>query len=66
MRRTGWDYVVKLRAFFVGLASAQDEAHDHMVCYLKKWCPHRQPLFTRVGIESFPFSKHLVEFKVDV
>ncbi|KAB8227251.1 hypothetical protein ETB97_006161 [Aspergillus alliaceus] len=63
---TGWDYVVKLRAFFVGLSGMRVEARENMVHYIKKWCPRHQPLFTMVGIESLPFPEHLVEFEVDV
>ncbi|EYE96806.1 uncharacterized protein EURHEDRAFT_514049 [Aspergillus ruber CBS 135680] len=54
---SGWDHVVKLRAYF---------SRENMVHYIRKWCPHHQPLFTMVGIESLPFPEHLVEFKVDV
>lgn len=64
--RTGWDYVVKLRAFFVGLSTMRAQARENMVHYIRKWCPHHQPLFTMVGIESLPFPEHLVEFEVDV
>lgn len=64
--RTGWDYVVKLRAFFVGLSTMREQARENMVHYIRKWCPHHQPLFTMVGIESLPFPEHLVEFEVDV
>ncbi|KAL5363815.1 hypothetical protein BJX96DRAFT_122821 [Aspergillus floccosus] len=64
--RSGWDYVVKLRAYFVGLSSLREQARENMVYYIRKWCPHHQPLFTMVGIESLPFPEHLVEFEVDV
>ncbi|KAJ6088085.1 Endoribonuclease L-PSP/chorismate mutase-like protein [Penicillium canescens] len=63
---SGWDYVVKLRAFFVGLSETREVARENMVHYIKKWCPRHQPLFTMVGIESLPFPEHLVEFEVDV
>ena len=63
---TGWDYVVKLRAFLVGLSGMRVEARENMVHNIKKWCPRHQPLFTMVGLESLPFPEHLVEFEVDV
>ena len=63
---TGWDYVVKLRAFFVRLSGMRVEARENMVHHITKWCPHHQPLFTMVGIESLPLPEHLVEFEVDV
>jgi enamine deaminase RidA (YjgF/YER057c/UK114 family) len=63
---SGWDYVVKLRAFFVGLSETRAVARENMVHYIEKWCPRHQPLFTMVGIESLPFPEHLVEFEVDV
>ncbi|KAJ5975076.1 Endoribonuclease L-PSP/chorismate mutase-like protein [Penicillium waksmanii] len=63
---SGWDYVVKLHAFFVGLSGMRAVARENMVHYIKKWCPRHQPLFTMVGIESLPFPEHLVEFEVDV
>lgn len=63
---SGWDYVVKLRAYFVALSNMRKQARENMVHYIRKWCPHHQPLFTMVGIESLPFPEHLVEFEVDV
>jgi hypothetical protein len=38
--RTGWDYVVKLRAFFVGLSGMRVKARENMVHSIKNWCPH--------------------------
>ncbi|GIC92490.1 uncharacterized protein Aud_008956 [Aspergillus udagawae] len=64
--RTGWDYVVKLRAFFVGLSGMRVKARENVVHNIKNWCHHHQPLFTMVGIESLPFPEHLLEFEVDV
>ncbi|GFF34212.1 hypothetical protein IFM51744_02375 [Aspergillus udagawae] len=64
--RTGWDYVVKLCAFFVGLSGMRVKARENMVHNIKNWCHLHQPLFTVVGIESLPFPEHLVEFEVDV
>lgn len=64
--RSGWDYGVKLCAYFVALSDIQKQARENMVHYIRKWCPHHQPLFTMVGIESLPFPEHLVEFEVDV
>ncbi|KAL2837217.1 Endoribonuclease L-PSP/chorismate mutase-like protein [Aspergillus pseudodeflectus] len=63
---TGWDNVVKLRAYFVGLSTMREQARQLMVQYIRQWCPRHQPLFTMVGIESLPFPEHRVEFEVDV
>jgi enamine deaminase RidA (YjgF/YER057c/UK114 family) len=38
--RNGWDYVVKLRAFFVGLSGMRVKARENMVHSIKNWCPH--------------------------
>ncbi|UKZ61353.1 uncharacterized protein TrAtP1_002619 [Trichoderma atroviride] len=61
---TGWDYVVKLRTYHVGLSKMQDQARDIMVQNIKKWCPNHQPLFTMIGIESLPFPDLHVEIEV--
>lgn len=37
---TGWEYVVKLRTYHVGLSKMQDQARDIMVQNIKKWCPN--------------------------
>jgi enamine deaminase RidA (YjgF/YER057c/UK114 family) len=62
----GWDYVVKIRAFIVGLSSIREQAREQMVRNIKKWCPNHQPLFTMVGVESLPFPEHHVEIEVDI
>ncbi|GKZ37794.1 hypothetical protein AbraIFM66950_009553 [Aspergillus brasiliensis] len=64
--KSGWEYVVKLHAYVVGLSAVRDEARAIMVRYIKKACPNHQPLFTMVGIESLPFAEHRVELEVDV
>ncbi|KAH8434292.1 uncharacterized protein LDX57_011932 [Aspergillus melleus] len=64
-KQQGWDHVVKIRAFVVGLSSIRGEAREKMVENIKKWCPNHQPLFTMVGIESLPFPEHHVEIEVD-
>lgn len=61
---TGWEYVVKLRTYHVGLSKMQDQARDIMVQNIKKWCPNHQPLFTMIGIESLPFPDLHVEIEV--
>lgn len=61
---TGWDYVVKLRTYHVGLSKMQDQAREIMVQNIKKWCPNHQPLFTMIGIESLPFPDLHVEIEV--
>ncbi|KAI9930722.1 hypothetical protein ASPWEDRAFT_182694 [Aspergillus wentii DTO 134E9] len=64
-QHTGWDHVVKIRAFIVGLSNIREEARNQMVENIRKWCPRHQPLFTMVGIESLPFPEHHVEIEVD-
>ncbi|KAL7891949.1 Endoribonuclease L-PSP/chorismate mutase-like protein [Trichoderma sp. SZMC 28014] len=61
---TGWDYVVKLRTYHVGLSRMQDQAREIMVQNIKKWCPNHQPLFTMIGSESLPFPGFHVEIEV--
>jgi enamine deaminase RidA (YjgF/YER057c/UK114 family) len=62
----GWDHVVKIRAFIVGLSNIREQAREQMVCNIKRWCPNHQPLFTMVGVESLPFPEHHVEIEADV
>ncbi|PLN83664.1 Endoribonuclease L-PSP/chorismate mutase-like protein [Aspergillus taichungensis] len=64
--KSGWEHVVKLHAYFVGLSSIRDQARALMVRSIKQWCPNHQPLFTMVGIESLPFPEHHVELEVFV
>ncbi|RAH70371.1 YjgF-like protein [Aspergillus aculeatinus CBS 121060] len=64
--KSGWEHVVKLHAYFVGLSAVRDEARAIMVRHIKQACPNHQPLFTMVGIESLPFPEHRVELEVDV
>ncbi|KAL4981945.1 hypothetical protein BDW68DRAFT_192564 [Aspergillus falconensis] len=63
---SGWEYFVKLRAYFVGLSAVQDEARTIMARHIKKLCLNHQPLFTMTGIESLPFEERRVELEVDV
>lgn len=61
--KTGWDYIVKLQTYHVGLSTMQDKARELMVQNIKKWCPNHQPLFTMVGVESLPFSELHIEIE---
>ncbi|GKU08558.1 l-psp endoribonuclease family [Fusarium langsethiae] len=64
--KSGWDLVVKLRSFHVGLAKNDAFLREVMVKNIKLWCPQHQPLFTMVGIEALPFPRVNVELEVDV
>ncbi|KAL5343489.1 hypothetical protein BJX70DRAFT_394046 [Aspergillus crustosus] len=63
---SGWEHVVKLEVYFVGLSTMREQVRDVIVCAIKKWCPGHQPLLTMIGIESLPFPEHKVEIEVDV
>lgn len=65
-QRTGWNFVVKIRAYVVGLSKVQEMARTEMVRNIKMWCPDHQPLFTLVGVESLPFPEHHVEIEADI
>ncbi|PYI13052.1 hypothetical protein BO86DRAFT_441745 [Aspergillus japonicus CBS 114.51] len=64
--KSGWEYVVKLHAYFVGLSAVRDDARALMVRHIQQACPHHPPLFTMVGVESLPFPEHRVELEADV
>lgn len=58
----GWEQVYSVRCYCLPMAN---EAFDHIVRNLKKYCPNHQPLWTVVGVPRLGYDDMRIEVEVE-
>lgn len=61
---SGWDHVIHVNSYHVGLAGHQDEMNETMGALFKAYMPNHKPVWTNVGVTALGHPKMRVEIRV--
>lgn len=61
---SGWEYVIHVNSYHVGLAGHQDEMNETMGTLFKEYMPNHKPIWTNIGVTALGHPRMRIEIRV--